>query len=161
MAKAYLGLGSNIGDKKQHIDQAIDLLSKHQEITVVKISSYYETDPVGYLDQDVFLNIVVEINTSLEPFMLLEYCNKVEEILKRERIIRWGPRTIDIDILLYEGITLKEEKLMIPHPRMKERAFVIVPLYEIAKDVIIDNLTIDEIIKNLNTEGIRKVNYGG
>lgn len=160
MAKAYLGLGSNIGDKKGHLDKAIELLKQQEKITVRNISSYYETDPVGYIDQDLFLNIVVEIETQLEPYKLLEYCNRIEEILKRKRILRWGPRTIDVDILLYEDFISDDEKLIIPHPRMKERAFVMVPLYEINQNVVIDSTNIKDIINNLDIKGIRKVNYG-
>lgn len=160
MAKAYLGLGSNLGDKKEYIDQAVTFLSQREEITLKKISSYYETDPVGYTDQDVFLNIVVEIDTMLEPYELLAYCNEIEEMLQRKRIVRWGPRTIDVDILLFEGFSSTDERLTVPHPRMMERAFVMVPLYELEQNMIINDVKIEDIIKNLDIEGIRKVSYG-
>ncbi|SET33606.1 2-amino-4-hydroxy-6-hydroxymethyldihydropteridinediphosphokinase [Natronincola peptidivorans] len=161
MARVYLGLGSNIDDKKEHIDNAIDLLQQHEAINVINTSSYYETDPVGYIHQDIFLNAVVEITTTLEPYNLLAYCNHIEETLKRKRIIRWGPRTIDVDILLFENYTTEDEKLTIPHPRMVERAFVMVPLYELAKDIIIHDKNIRHILENLDTEGIRKVENEG
>ncbi|SHJ97691.1 2-amino-4-hydroxy-6-hydroxymethyldihydropteridine diphosphokinase [Paramaledivibacter caminithermalis] len=161
MNKAYLGLGSNIDDKRKNIDMAVDMLRNSKDIKIINISSYYETEPVGYHDQDWFLNIVVEIDTSLEPYKLLEFCNYIEEKLKRKRIIRWGPRTIDVDILLYEGFDSEDEKLTLPHPRMTERAFVMVPLYEIAPDIKINNIDIKQIIKNLEGEGIRKINYDG
>lgn len=157
MTKAYLGLGSNMGNKKEYINKAITLLNQHEKITIEKTSSYYETPPVGYIDQDVFINKVIEIQTELEPYELLAYCNEIEEILKRKRIIRWGPRTIDIDILLYENYTSDDEKLTIPHPRMGERAFVIIPLYEITQDVIINGIKIADIIKNLDMEDIKKL----
>ncbi|AKL94431.1 2-amino-4-hydroxy-6-hydroxymethyldihydropteridine pyrophosphokinase FolK [Clostridium aceticum] len=161
MAKGYLGLGSNMGDKKEYLDQAVEQINQHPSITVTKVSSYYETDPVGYTDQDVFLNVVVEIDTDLPPYELLSYCNEIEEILQRKRLIRWGPRTIDVDVLLYEDYTSNDEKLTVPHPRMWERAFVMIPLYEIAKDITNNGEHIEEIIKNLCKEGIRKVDYGG
>lgn len=159
MHKAYLGLGSNIGKKKENIDNAVDMLKHHELIEVKSASSYYETEPVGYHEQDWFLNIVVEIETKLEPYQLLEFCSYIEEKLKRKRIIRWGPRTIDVDILLYDGYISQDEKLTIPHPRMTERAFVMVPLYEIAPNIDINNKNIKQILKNLEGEEIRKIDY--
>lgn len=158
MTKAYLGLGGNIGNRKENIDKAVELLNNHENIIVLKTSSYYETEPVGYKDQDWFLNIVVEIDTSLIPYDLLKYCNFIEEELKRKRLVRWGPRTIDVDILLYEGFVSEDEKLTVPHPRMMERAFVMVPLYEIAPNIVIKEKNIKEIIDRLEGEEIRKLN---
>ncbi|WZL72898.1 2-amino-4-hydroxy-6-hydroxymethyldihydropteridine diphosphokinase [Clostridiaceae bacterium 35-E11] len=157
MTKAYLGIGGNIGNKKENIQTAITFLKNHPHISVSRISSYYETAPVGYVDQDWFLNIVVEIDTALDPYALLNYCHEIEQNLKRKRLIRWGPRTIDVDILLYEGFASQDEELTIPHPRMHERAFVMIPLYEIAKDLIIHNTPIKGIVENLNTQEIRKI----
>ncbi|WP_432408271.1 2-amino-4-hydroxy-6-hydroxymethyldihydropteridine diphosphokinase [Wukongibacter sp. M2B1] len=161
MSKAYLGLGSNIGDTKENIDNAIDMLRNHEKVEVTKISSYYETEPVGYEDQDWFLNVVLEIDTNLKPYELLELCNLIEEKLKRKRIIRWGPRTIDVDILLYEGFESNDEKLTLPHPRMTERAFVIIPLNEITSEIKINDRSISEILKSLDGEEIRKIDYEG
>ncbi len=161
MSKAYLGLGSNIGDTKENIDSAIDILRKHDKVRVTKVSSYYETEPIGYEDQDWFLNVVIEIDTTLKPYELLELCNLIEEKLKRKRIIRWGPRTIDVDILLYEGFESEDEKLTLPHPRMTERAFVMIPLNEIASEIKINDRNISEILKNLDGEEIRKIDYEG
>ena len=157
MVKAYLGLGSNMGDTRKNLDIAVDLLKSSKNITVIKVSSYYETEPVGYVEQDWFLNIVVQIETNFEPEELLVFCQQIEEVLKRKRIIRWGPRTIDVDILLYEHYTSNEESLTIPHPRMTERAFVMIPLYEIAPDLVIEGKSIDGIIKSLDGEEIRKL----
>ncbi|MBM7614945.1 2-amino-4-hydroxy-6-hydroxymethyldihydropteridine diphosphokinase [Alkaliphilus hydrothermalis] len=156
MTRAYLGLGSNMGDKKNYIDQAIGLLGEHEAIEVTKQSSYYETDPVGYVNQDIFLNVVLEVETSLQPLQLLEYCNKIEAKLDRKRIIRWGPRTIDLDILIYEGYQSQDEELMIPHPRMTERAFVMVPLYELNQNLVINGKDIRSIMEGLQQEGIRR-----
>jgi 2-amino-4-hydroxy-6-hydroxymethyldihydropteridine diphosphokinase len=155
--KAYLGLGGNIGDKKGNIVKAIDLIGNHEEIQVSKISSYYETEPVGYIEQEWFLNIVIEIITSLKPIDLLEYCNHVEKELKRKRIIRWGPRTIDIDILLYEGFNSKSERLTVPHERMCERAFVMIPLYEINPNLIVNGIDIKNIVNDLGDKQVRKI----
>ena len=161
MAKVYLGLGSNIGDRKDNIDSAIDMLKNHGSIEVKRISSYYETEPIGYEDQNWFLNVVLEINTTLKPYDLLEFCSSIEEKLKRKRVIRWGPRTIDVDILIYEGFTSKDERLTVPHPRMTDRAFVMIPLYEIAPNIKINNKNIGEVLKNLDGKEIRKIDYGG
>lgn len=155
MAKVYLGIGGNMENKKENIEKTIELLRNHPKIIVAKISSYYETEPVGYGDQDWFLNIVVEIDTSLDPYGLLDYCHEIEENLKRERLIRWGPRTIDVDILLYEDFISNDEKLIVPHPRMHERGFVMIPLYEIAKDLIIHDRKIKDIVENMKAEEVR------
>lgn len=155
--KAYLSLGSNLGDKKANIDQAVELLRNHEHINVTKVSSYYETEPVGYTEQDWFLNIAVELETSLAPYSLLKYCNFIEKVLKRERVIKWGPRIIDVDILLYGDFRSEDELLTIPHPRMMERAFVMVPLYEIAPELEINKRNIKEIVESLTGEEVRKV----
>ena len=149
MAKAYLGLGSNIGDTKQNLNSAIEMINSSEDMKLLSKSSYYETEPVGYEDQDWFLNVVVEIETILEPKKLLEFCQSIEEQLKRKRIIRWGPRTIDVDILLYDNYSSNEEILTIPHPRMMERAFVMIPLFEIAPDLMINGLPINKIVERV------------
>lgn len=159
MSKAYLGLGGNVGNRKSNIDEAIQLLEGHNEIRVNKRSSDYETAPVGYEQQEWFLNVVVEIETTLTPYELLAICNEVEQQLKRVRLIRWGPRTIDIDILMYEGFESKEDRLIVPHPRMTERAFVIIPLMEIAPNLHINGRDIKEIAKDLYNQRIRKLEY--
>ncbi|MTI64987.1 MAG: 2-amino-4-hydroxy-6-hydroxymethyldihydropteridine diphosphokinase [Firmicutes bacterium] len=155
MNKVYLGLGSNIGDTKENINKAIELLKENLNISITNKSSFYETEPVGYTKQDWFLNIVIEIETTLKPYKLLEYCQYIESELKRKRIIRWGPRSIDVDILLYEGFKSNDKDLIVPHPRMCERAFVMVPLYEINKTIEINGKNIKEIIDNLDGEEIR------
>lgn len=157
MPKAYLGLGGNIGDRKGNIDEALELLAAQGTIKVLRCSSYYETAPVGYEEQEWFLNVVAEIETELTPLELLSLCNEVEQQLKRVRVIRWGPRTIDIDILLYEGFESNEEKLFVPHPRMLERAFVMVPLAELAPDMKIKGQGIQELLLKLKDQEIRKL----
>jgi 2-amino-4-hydroxy-6-hydroxymethyldihydropteridine diphosphokinase len=129
--KAYLSLGSNIGDRNKFLKRAIEELVKVKEINVTAQSSIYETDPVGYTDQDNFLNMAVELETSLTANRLLEVCLKIEKELGRKREIKWGPRTLDLDILLFNNENIEAENLIIPHPRMHERAFVLIPLLEL------------------------------
>lgn len=131
MNKSYVSLGSNMGDRVGMLREAVRLLKKHPAIDVLKISSLYETDPVGFTEQDAFMNMVVYLQTNLSAFKLLEICQDIERRLDRKREIRWGPRTIDLDILLYNQDVLETENLVIPHPRMHERAFVLVPLLEL------------------------------
>nr|BEI32163.1 2-amino-4-hydroxy-6-hydroxymethyldihydropteridine diphosphokinase [Planomicrobium sp.] len=131
MNKSYLSLGSNMGDRVGMLRQAVRLLKEHPAIEVMNISSLYETAPVGFTEQDVFLNMVVQLQTSLTAYELLEICQDIEQTLDRKREIRWGPRTIDLDILLYNQDEFETENLVIPHPRMHERAFVLVPLLEL------------------------------
>ena len=158
MNKVYLSLGSNIGDRLEYIHEAVQMLHNQEEIKVVNISSVYETDPVGYEEQALFLNIVIQVETSLNPLSLLEQCQKIESELGRKRIIRWGPRTIDLDILLYNQENIVSEKLIIPHPRIEERAFVLVPLIEIAPDIRLPNkpILLKESLQLLrDREGVR------
>jgi 2-amino-4-hydroxy-6-hydroxymethyldihydropteridine diphosphokinase len=133
---AYLALGSNIGDRFGYLGRAVELVHQHEKIKVVNTSSIYETDPVGYTDQDAFLNMVIKVETALDPFDLLDEINKIEAELGRKREIRWGPRTLDLDILLYNQENINSEKLTVPHPRMQERAFVMIPLLEIDSNTL-------------------------
>lgn len=157
MTIAYISLGSNMGDKVESLKQAVTLLQSHDLIEVTKVSSIYDTDPVGYEDQDVFMNIVVEISTQLTPMELLVACQAIEQELKRVRIIRWGPRTMDLDIILYGEEVIETPTLSIPHPRMHERGFVLVPLAEIAPTVRqpIQNLTIAQLLQSVGSDGVR------
>lgn len=129
---AYLGLGSNVGDREEYIEQAVFLLEKNPGIQVTKRSTNYETEPEGGSDQPPFINAALEIRTKLLPAKLLEICQEIETALGREREVEWGPRTIDIDILLYGDLIVSEDKLQVPHPLMHERLFVLKPLREIA-----------------------------
>ncbi|MGG0719554.1 2-amino-4-hydroxy-6-hydroxymethyldihydropteridine diphosphokinase [Robertmurraya massiliosenegalensis] len=130
--RAFLALGTNMGDRYGNLTDAIVLLNEHPEIKLIHSSSIYETDPVGYTEQDPFLNMVIEVKTELTPLDLLDCCLQIEENLGRKRIVRWGPRIIDLDILLYNQENIESEKLFVPHPRMHERAFVLIPLLEIS-----------------------------
>ncbi|MFZ3101085.1 MAG: 2-amino-4-hydroxy-6-hydroxymethyldihydropteridine diphosphokinase [Desulfitobacteriaceae bacterium] len=135
--RAYLSLGSNLGDRSYYLSEAICGLGEHTEIKVCKESSIYETEPWGLVDQPNFWNMVLEIETELEPLKLLQVCQQVENNLGRKRIIHWGPRTVDIDILLYDNVVNDLMKLILPHPRLEEREFVLAPLREIAPALIL------------------------
>lgn len=133
---AYIALGSNMGDKEQNLHKAIEKLNASLNSKVTKISKFYVTDPVGGVEQDQFLNGAIEIKTLLTPEELMNKLLKIEEELKRVRTIKWGPRTIDLDILLYDQLITSTENVIIPHPRMHERSFVLEPLNEIAPYVM-------------------------
>ncbi|EKF8620394.1 2-amino-4-hydroxy-6-hydroxymethyldihydropteridine diphosphokinase [Staphylococcus pseudintermedius] len=135
MIDVYLGLGSNMGDREAQLKAAIDLLDAHDKINVVAISPIYETKPVGYTEQPDFLNLCLHIQTQLPAQDLLKVALETEAELHRVRKVRWGPRTMDIDILLYGDEIIEEDDLTVPHPRMTERAFVMVPLNDIAANV--------------------------
>lgn len=130
---AYLALGSNLGDRLGTLQRAVDLLGEREGIEVLRSSRVYETEPVGP-PQPAYLNAVLEIATDLEPRGLLEASLEIEAALGRERSEPWGPRTLDIDVLTYDELEMHEPDLEIPHPRMHERGFVLVPLGELTAD---------------------------
>ena len=136
MHVAYIGFGSNIGDRLAHIQNALDTLSKTEGITLRRVSSIYKTDPVGYAEQAQFLNGAAAIQTTLSPLSLLHTLKDIETAIGRKHRIRWGPREIDLDILIYGDLCVQTEELVIPHPEMHLRGFVLVPLAEIAPDVV-------------------------
>jgi 2-amino-4-hydroxy-6-hydroxymethyldihydropteridine diphosphokinase len=131
MNTVYLSIGTNMGEREANLKLAVKLLTKEEGVTVEKISSIYETAPVGFIDQAPFLNIAVRLTTDLSSDQMLQLCQKVEQELGRIREFRWGPRIIDLDILLYNHENIETESLIVPHERMFERAFVLVPLMEI------------------------------
>ncbi|AQY49843.1 2-amino-4-hydroxy-6-hydroxymethyldihydropteridine pyrophosphokinase [Listeria weihenstephanensis FSL R9-0317] len=135
MHNAYLSIGTNIGNRQENLENALKALNAKSTITIDKVSSVYETDPVGFEDQEAFLNIAVAIQTTLDQETLLQKGLAIESELGRVRLIRWGPRLIDIDLLLYDDIIQQTETLELPHPRMTERAFVMIPLQEIASTI--------------------------
>lgn len=128
---AYLSLGSNMGDRLEMLQDAVRLLMDKVEIEVTRVSSVYETAPVGYTDQAAFLNMVVEIQSELSAKEILFICMETEQSLGRIREFRWGPRCIDLDILLYNDENIVSENLIVPHPRMLDRGFVLIPLVEL------------------------------
>ena len=157
MHLAYIGFGSNIGDRLSYIRSAITALSEIEGITLQKISSLYETAPVGNEAQDDFLNGVVSIRTHHSPHTLLYTLKQIETNIGREHRIRWGPREIDMDILIYGDLCVETQNLTVPHPEMHLRRFVLVPLAEIAPDLVhpVFNKTIQTLLAHL--EGDRSV----
>lgn len=129
--RVFLSLGSNMGDRGRHLRQAVDMLPG-----VVAVSPVYETDPVGGPDQDHFLNVVVQLSTTLSPDRLLGVCHRIEMGAERVREQRWGPRTLDVDIIWMEGVELSTERLTIPHPRWMQRRFVLAPLRDLAPELV-------------------------
>lgn len=150
---AFIAIGSNIGDRIEYLGNAVKQVNQHEKIKVVNASSIYETDPVGYTDQDPFLNMVIQVKTDLGPYKLLDALLLIEEKLGRKREIKWGPRTLDLDILLYNQENIKSEKLIVPHPRMQERAFVMVPLLEIDSYIKLQGMVDDDCFPD--REGVR------
>lgn len=130
--RAYLGMGSNMGDKEGNINDALNIINQSSHTKVVKCSKLITTEPWGYTDQEEFINGACEIRTLLSPKELVNFLLQIERDLKRERIIKWGPRTLDLDVLLYDDLISDDEDIVIPHPRMHLRKFVMEPLAEIA-----------------------------
>lgn len=158
---AYIALGSNLGDRERLLRQALDALDALEEIRVLRLSDIYETDPVGYTDQPAFLNMTAALATSLQPLALLERLLEIELRLGRVREERWGPRTIDLDLLYYEGVAMHTDTLILPHPRMMERTFVLVPLLEtLADDAAAAPLrgAVSEAVRQLGKEGMTRWN---
>ncbi len=154
--RAFLSLGSNIGNREFYLQQALKQLIENK-IYVTDFSSVYETNPVGVEGQNDYLNMVVEVHTDYGPRELLEKCLSIEKELGRERVVHWGPRTIDIDIILYDDLIMDSEDLIIPHPRMQERGFVLIPLAEIDHSVHLPGLnkTAGELVETISKEGVR------
>ncbi len=153
--KAYLSIGSNLGDKRENLLQAVRMLDEDSETRVVRQSSYIETEPVGYTEQDNFLNGALEIQTLRSAESLLDLIGEIEQALKRERIIHWGPRTIDLDIIFYNDEIIQTERLTIPHIQMAGRMFVLEPMCEIAPYVVhpVFGKTVLELKKDRERQG--------
>lgn len=134
--RAFISIGSNTGDKPLNCRKAFELLSGNPAIAVVKKSSFYETQAWGYKDQPSFVNAAAEIATSLTPDELLAHLKSVESAMGRTETFRWGPRVIDLDIIFYDGLVMDTAALTIPHPEAHERAFVLIPLAEIAPEFV-------------------------
>lgn len=135
--KVYLSLGTNEGNRKENLEKALSYLDSVPAIDVLSVSSIYETEPWGMLEQQLFLNLVTLIDTALDPESLLDTCQEIENRIGRQRFVHWGPRIIDIDILLYDDLTVQNETLTIPHPYIEKREFVLAPLREIAPELIL------------------------
>lgn len=158
MVTAYLGLGSNVGDREANINKALAELARSGRIGLRRVSSIYETKPVGIENQPDFLNAAAEIETELAPKDLLATIREVERRTGRQKTFKWGPRAIDIDILLYGDERRIEENLEIPHPEMHRRAFVLTPLAEIAPEVVhpVLGLMVRQLSADVGSKGVRR-----
>ena len=137
MRRAYLSLGSNIGDRAQHLERALAIVVAEDSY---RVSSVFQTEPVGGVEQDDFWNLVVEVTTNASPRELLERCQRAETSEGRTRELRWGPRTLDADVLLVGNESSDDPDIIVPHPRMFERAFVLVPLAQLAPELFSDEV---------------------
>ena len=156
----YLSLGGNLGDPAKSMGAALRMLDADGDTRVTGVSSLYRTPPWGKLDQPDFLNAAAEISTGLAPRALLDLCLDAERKLKRVREERWGPRLIDIDILVFGERVIHETGLEVPHPRMLERAFVLAPLAEIAPDLSVGGRSVSERLKAVDISGIERLPSG-
>mgnify|MGYP001615144372 FL=1 len=150
MPVVYIGIGSNLGDKKENIRTSIELIK--EKCKIIKVSSLYETEPIGYKNQDMFLNCAIKAETELKPLELLGFLQSIEKKIGRIRTIKNGPRTIDLDILFYNKKIINKEKLIVPHPRLHERLFVLGPLKEISPYFV--HPALKETIKDLHIKKI-------
>jgi 2-amino-4-hydroxy-6-hydroxymethyldihydropteridine diphosphokinase len=151
---AYLGLGGNLGDPVANMAEALRKVDARQDCRVTAVSRLYRTPPWGKTDQDWFFNSAAQISTTLEPLALLRLCLEIERSMKRVRIERWGPRTIDLDLLVYGDLQMSTEELTVPHPRMTERAFVLQPLADLAPDLVIAARPVSAWLADVDAAGI-------
>ena len=159
MAEALIGLGGNVGDVRATVDNAVGRFADGTEVKLIARSSDYRTPPWGVTDQPPFINCVIAVETGLAPQTLLERAFDVERALGRDRTKeqRWGPRAIDIDLLTYDDLSLSEPGLLLPHPRLFERAFVLVPLAEIVPDRFIAGRSVRAALSQLDAAGIERL----
>src|SRR5262245_36484274 len=151
----YLGLGSNLGEREKYLNTAVGDLKKLRDVKVIWTSSVYETEPRGKTDQPAFLNAVVQVETTLVPNELYHKVKGIESAVGRNASERWGPREIDIDILVYDGLVFEDNELKVPHPEVEKRRFVLVPLREIAPDLVhpVSGLTVEEMADACSDSG--------
>jgi 2-amino-4-hydroxy-6-hydroxymethyldihydropteridine diphosphokinase len=155
---AYIGLGANLGDPRGQLEAAVTALAAVHGVRLVAVSSVYESDPVGPVsDQPVFLNAVARVMTTLPPTALLAALHGIEDELGRERTIRFGPRTADLDLLLYDDLSSRDPALLLPHPRLAERRFVLEPLAELAPALVLpDGRSVRELLASVREQGVRR-----
>ncbi len=154
MGVVIIGLGSNLGDRQRYLSKAEELIANIDKTTINGLSSIYQTEPVGKVNQDCFLNQVMQIDTLLSPEELLAELKTIETVLGRERTIKWGPRTIDLDILFFDSFVVDQEDLVIPHSELHNRMFVLVPLNEIAPEFVhpVLNVSVSGLLVDLQSK---------
>ena len=157
MSKAVIALGANLGDAKAALQGAVDELVSTKGITVQAASSVFETEPVGGPEQPVYVNAIVLIDTSLAPDELLARAHEIEAHWHRTREVRWGPRTLDVDIIDVEGCISDDEHLTIPHPRAHLRGFVLIPWLDVDPEAKLGEVAISELLKDVDGSGVRLV----
>ena len=159
MGDVFLGLGGNLGDREYFLGEALRRLHATSGVEVSAVSSIWETKPVGVTAQPDFLNAVARLKTSLAAVALLETCLRIEAELGRVRRVRWGPREIDLDVLWYDGAVVDDARLTLPHPRLGERAFVLMPLAELAPELVIGDVSVQRRAEELAArgDGIKKI----
>ncbi len=157
MVEVYLGLGSNVGDRSGFLKTAVDRINEIDGARVMSLSSIYRTEPVGPISQNKYFNAVVRLEVALKPQELLTQLLKIEKACGRIRNERWGPRTLDIDILLFGDLEVRDDNLSIPHPLMLERAFVLAPLVEVCPNLIIGDRSARERLEQLEDEGVERL----
>ena len=158
--KATLGLGGNIGDPVRSMAEALRMLDARPDCRVVAVSLLYRTPPWGKTDQDWFFNACALVETTLAPEALLDTCLDIERVMKRERKERWGPRTIDIDVLTFEGVAQSGGRLELPHPRMTGRGFVLMPLADIAPGLVVAGRAVADWLGDADVAGIEPASAG-
>ena len=154
---AILALGTNLGDRIENIEEAIRRLTADGSIRLVSRSKLYRSAPWGVTDQDWFINACIAIQTTLSPHELLKRCQTVENDMGRVRTLRWGPRIIDVDILTFKDLTIAEPDLTVPHPLIAERAFVLVPLKDVAPELRLNGRSIDAMLETLDRSEVEAV----
>jgi 2-amino-4-hydroxy-6-hydroxymethyldihydropteridine diphosphokinase len=159
MAQSYVALGGNIGDVRATLERAIAAFGDGETVRIQARSSDYKTPPWGVTDQPPFINSVIAVETTLEPHDLLLRAERCEVALGRNRALerRWGPRPIDIDLLTYDDLVMIDKDLILPHPHMFERAFVLVPLAEIAPDRVVAGIKVSDALARIDTGGVEKL----
>lgn len=155
---AYIGLGSNLNNPKAQIEKALSAINRAEEVSLKEVSSFYESRPLLDMPGPNYINAVCGVETSLSAIDLLDVCQSIEDDQKRVREVKWGSRTIDLDILLYEQQVISNERLSIPHPEIANRAFVLVPLHEIDKEMKVPLLgPVKKLVDRINTDDLKKL----
>ena len=157
MVRAFLALGGNVGDVAQAFRTSLAALRAHDQVKVIQESAIYRTPPWGKTDQPDFLNMAAEIETDLPPHALLDLCLEIERASGRVRDERWGPRTIDLDIIAYGDQVIADERLTLPHPHAHERAFVLAPLHDIAPDLMIAGKSVRDWLAHVDTSAMNRL----